>query len=172
MLRRKETLTTENLVLKSLEDSDSSALFSVLENPLVRKTYMSPVFESDDARNKFFLRMKEVSNNFDRFVYGIYLNKSLIGLINDVARENDEVEVGYCLHPDVWNKGYATEALKAAIQELFRIGFKTVVAAHFDGNLASGKVMQKSGMVRINRQEVIEYQGVKHQCIYYAITNK
>lgn len=76
------------------------------------------------------------------------------------------------MHPNYWNKGYATEALKVAIKELFRIGYKTVVAGHFVENLASGKVMQKSGMVRINRQEVIEYQGVKHPCIYYAITNK
>lgn len=172
MLQRKENLTTKNLVLKSIEDDDRNDVFSVFENALVGKTYMIPVFPDDEAREKFFLRLKENTLKTTRFCYGIYCNKSFIGLLNDVDVKNDEIEVGYCLHPDVWNRGYATEALEAAIKELFRMGYKTVVAAHFIENSASGRVMQKCGMTRINREEVIEYKGVKHQCIYYAITNK
>ena len=128
MLERKEILTTKNLVLKSIEDDDRNDVFSVFENPLVGKTYMTPVFENDEARERFFSRLKENTLKTTRFCYGIYCNKSFIGLLNDVDVKNDEVEVGYCLHPNYWNKGYATEALKVAIKELFRIGYKTVVA--------------------------------------------
>lgn len=172
MLERKEILITKNLVLKSIGDNDKKTVLSVFENPLVGKTYMTPVFENDEARERFFSRLKENTLKTTRFCYGIYFNKSFIGLLNDVDVKNDEIEVGYCLHPDVWNRGYATETLEAAIKELFRMGYKTVVAAHFIENPASGRVMEKCGMTRINREEVIEYKGVKHQCIYYAITNK
>lgn len=172
MLKRKEILTTKNLVLKSIEKNDRNDVFSVFENDLVGKTYMLPVFTDDEAREKFLIRLIENTQKSERFCYGIYCNKSFIGLLNDVSVENDEIEVGYCLHPNYWNKGYATEALEIAIKELFRIGYKTVVAAHFVENHASGRVMQKCGMKKIDKTEVIEYQGSKHQCIYYAINNK
>lgn len=172
MLQRKEILTTKNLVLKPIEDNDRKDVFSVFENQLVGKTYMIPVFPDDEAREKFFLRLKENTLKTARFCYGIYFNKSFIGLLNDVSVENDEVEVGYCLHPNYWNKGYATGALEVAIKELFRIGYKTVVAGHFAENLASGRVMQKCGMTKIDKTDEIEYKGIKHLCVYYAITNK
>lgn len=172
MLKRKETLVTKNLILKSIEKSDRNNVFSVFENALVGKTYMIPVFIDDATREKFLIRLIENTKKIEKFCYGIYLNKSFIGLLNDVNVENDEIEVGYCLHPNYWNKGYATEALDAAIKELFRIGYKTVVAAHFIENPASGRVMQKCGMKKIEKTEVIEYQGSEHQCIYYAINNK
>ena len=59
MLKRKEILTTKNLILKSIEDSDRNDVFSVFENTLVGKTYMLPVFVDDAAREKFFIRLKE-----------------------------------------------------------------------------------------------------------------
>ncbi len=172
MLKRKEILTTKNLILKSIEKSDRNDVFSVFENAFVGKTYMLSVFADDEAREKFLIRLIENTKKSERFCYGIYLNKSFIGLLNDVNVESDEIEVGYCLHPNYWNKGYATEALEVAIKELFRIGYKTVVAAHFIENPASGRVMQKCGMKKIEKTEVIEYQGSKHQCVYYAISNK
>ncbi len=172
MLKRKEVLTTKSLILKPIENGDKKDVLAVFENKLVGKTYMTPVFDSDEAREKFFARIKEVSQKDEIFCYGIYLNKSFIGLLNDTSVENDEIELGYCLHPDYWNKGYATETLEAAIKELFRMGYKNVMAAHFIENPASGRVMQKCGMTKIEKTEVIEYQGTKHPCIYYAITNK
>ena len=172
MNKRNAVLTTKNLVLKSIEYCDKSDVFSVFENALVTKTYMVPVFADDEAREKFLQRLIENTEKVNRFCYGIYLNDRFIGLLNDVDVKDDEVEVGYCLHPDFWNKGYATEALEVAISELFAIGYKTVIAAHFIENPASGRVMQKCGMTRIEKTEVIEYQGTSHPCIYYAITKK
>lgn len=172
MLKRNAFLTTKNLILKPIEYCDKNEAFSVFENVLVAKTYMVPVFEDDEAREKFLLRLIENTQKAERFCYGIYLNKTFIGLLNDVEVKDDEVEVGYFLHPKFWNKGYATEALKVAIDELFTIGYKTVMTAHFIENPASGRVMQKCGMSKIDKTEVIEYQGSKHPCIYYAITNK
>ena len=170
MLNKKEQIQTERLLLKSLENEDEKAVFELLENPLVSKTYMSPVFKNEEEKEKFFLRLKNLSKGYERFLYGIYLNKSLIGFINDTGIKNDEIELGYLLSPKEWNKGYMTEALKAAINELFRMGFRTVQAAHFECNPASGKVMQKAGMKKIEKAEIINYQNIEHRCVFYEIT--
>ena len=169
---RKDTLVTERLVLKSFENKDKEDVIKLLENPLVAKTYMCPVFESEEHKDKFFSRFREISKGKDKLLYGIFLNEKVIGFINEVEKNDEEMELGYVISPNEWNKGYATEALKAVIKELFRIGFKRVVAAHFEINPASGKVMIKGGMQKIDRTEVIEYQGIKHNCVYYAIESK
>ena len=86
-----------------------------------------------------------------------------------MSKEEDTIEVGYSLSPKYWNKGYATEALSCAIQELFRIGYNHVKAAHFIENKASGRVMQKAGMHLMDEVEDIQYRGSVHHCIYYQI---
>lgn len=172
MINKKEQIITKRLVLKPLEDSDEKATISLLENPLVVKTYMSPIFKNDEERKTFFRRLKDISHNNEKILYGIYLNKSLIGFINSVSIENDWVELGYLISPNEWNRGYATEALTGVINSLFEIGFKTIECGHFECNPASGKVMQKSGMKRIEKTEVVVYQGIKHNCVFYQITNK
>ena len=72
MLKRKEILTTKNLILKSIEQSDRNDVFSVFENTLVGKTYMTPVFTDDEAREKFLIRLIENTQKSERFCYGIY----------------------------------------------------------------------------------------------------
>ena len=55
------------------------------------------------------------------------------------------------------------------IKELFRLGFKEVEAAHFDFNIASGKVMMKCGMKQIEKEVIVEYRDHNYKCIYYSI---
>ena len=43
-------------------------------------------------------------------------------------------------------KGFATEAVEACIEELFRMGFAHIRAGFFEGNVASCRVMEKCGM--------------------------
>lgn len=172
MIPKKEQIITPRLVLKSLEDSDEDRAIYLYEHPLVSKTFMSPVFHNEGEKKAFYKRLKDFSKNNDRIVYGIYLNKSLIGIINDVGIKNDSIELGYLIDPDLWNRGYATEALTAVINSLFEIGFKTIECGHFENNPASGRVMQKSGMHKVEKTEVVDYLGEKHNCLFYEITNK
>ena len=104
-------------------------------------------------------------------MFGIFLNEKCIGFLNEVEKNLDTIEVGYFISSKEWNKGYATEALRAAIIELFIIGYKVVKAGHFECNPASGKVMQKCGMKKTSEQQFIEYRGNIHSCIFYEIKN-
>ena len=172
MLVRKDKITTKNLVLKPLENEDRNALVSLLEDPLIKKTYMCPVFKSQEDKNKCFLRLKDISEEKNKILYGIYLNKLLIGFINEVVSFNDTIELGYLITPNQWNKGYATEALSTTISEVVRMGYKVVECGHFEEKPASGKVMQKCGMQKIAKTEPIEYAGATHLCVYYHLENK
>ena len=172
MLERKEQLSTDRLTLKSILENDKKDLLKIVENPLVKKSYMLPDLSSEEERENFFQRIRNSTLNKERFVYGIYSKNKIIGYINQVALENEVIELGYFIDPIEWNKGYATEALKVSIDELFRIGIKVVQAAHFENNPASGRVMQKAGMHSIEKVEIITYRNAEHRCLYYEIDNK
>ena len=169
MLIRKDELVSERLTLKSIEEKDKKDLLEIVKDPKVKKSYMLPDFSSEEEEEKFFQKLSNFTLNKEKFVYGIYSKNKIIGFINQVSLENDVIELGYFIASNEWNKGYATEALKTAINELFRMGIKAVQAAHFESNPASGRVMQKAGMLKIEKIEVIVYREQEHKCVYYEI---
>lgn len=79
------------------------------------------------------------------------------------------IEVGYVISPEYKGNGYATEALKAAIDELFRMGYNHVTAVFFEENAASRRVMEKCGMHLLDMEDTEDYQGVTHRCLYCGI---
>lgn len=161
-------IETERLVLKPLTDSDRDNMIELLTNSEIKKTYMLPDFENEEQVEKLFQRIKTGSQADEVYQVGIFLNGELIGFANEVEREEDKIELGYMLHPKHHNNGYATEMLKAMIEEMFARGFAEVLAGAFEENLASMRVMEKSGMTRIEKADEIEYRGVVHKCVYYS----
>ena len=168
MKSRNTILKDSEISLKVISLPDLNTLTDILLDSKVKETYMIPDMDKNDAIN-FSKRLMDLSNNLDLFIYGIYFNDEIIGLLNQVDLKDLEIEVGYFISSKYWNKGYATIALKLAIDELFRIGYKRVMAAHFENNIASARVMQKCGMQKIDKIEELEYRGILHKCIYYAI---
>ena len=76
---------------------------------------------------------------------------TVIGTIGFVwySSENNSAELGYSFSREHWNHGYATQALKAVTDTLFRsLPLNRLEAQHDVRNPASGRVMQKSGFVR------------------------
>ena len=169
MLVKNPILTSERLVLASFKDEDFSDAMLLFKDPLVKKTYMLPDLDDREKEEAFFKRIQKVTSSEEHYSYGVFLDGKAIGLINDVTIEGEEIEVGYCFASPYWGKGYATEAFKTLIEELFRVGFKIIQAAHFNENPASGRVMVKCGLSKISKTEEIEYRGMVHSCTYYEI---
>ena len=161
-------IKTERLELKPLSDSDRDNMIELLTNSEIKKTYMLPDFENEEQAEKLFLRLKEGSLAEKVYQVGIFLNGEVIGYANEVERDGDKIELGYMIHPNHHNKGYGTEMLKAMIEEMFERGFKEVLAGAFKENPASMRVMEKSGMTRIEKTDEIEYRGKVHKCVYYS----
>lgn len=159
------------LTLKPFSPVDAQSALDILTNNDVKQTYMLPDFESREAAHPLFQRLLELSRSTDRYVRGIYLKDQLIGFLNDVEIHGTSMELGYVIHPNHCGKGYMTEALRAAISELFQKGYRKIIAGAFDHNIASIRVMEKAGMQRLNKSDTIEYRGEVHHCIYYSIEN-
>ena len=83
------------------------------------------------------------------------------------------IALGYCLGSKWWNKGYATEALKAVIKYLLlEKDYYLIEANYRSSNPASGKVMQNAGMKYDGtlRSRKIDPDGTRSDVICYSIT--
>ena len=169
MKKKQEILHTARLTLKAFEPCDKPQMMEIFYNKEIKKTYMLPDFDSPAQAEALFQKMMNISRAEDRFEYGIYLDHTLIGFINDCEIKGTSIELGYVIAPAYQGQGFATEALGICIQELFAMGFAQVKAGFFEGNIASCRVMQKCGMHKIDFEEDIEYRGLLRHCIYYAI---
>jgi ribosomal-protein-alanine N-acetyltransferase len=74
---------------------------------------------------------------------------SLVGAIDLFFRlARHQAGSGYWIGRDYWGQGYATEALRAAIAWGFdELGLHRIEAMHLTRNPASGRVMEKAGML-------------------------
>ena len=170
MLHNKaQILKTDHLCLHALSDRDGDAAIDLFMDREIGETYMVPDFQSREEARTLFETIKKLSCTPERFVYGIYLQETLIGFLNDVVIADGSIELGYVISPAQKGNGYATEALGAAIRELFRQGFSAVKAGAFQENRASMRVMEKCGMSQTGELEQIPYRGKDHTCIYYEI---
>jgi RimJ/RimL family protein N-acetyltransferase len=165
-------IVTQRLCLRQISPEDREEMFALLTNEEVSRTYMIPEFQSEEEINRLFEVFQRLSRSEDRFVYGISLDDRLIGFLNDVEVREGDVELGYVIHPDQKGRGFATEALGAAMAELFDAGFSTVRAGAFEENRASMRVMEKCGMALTGEEEQIEYRGKMRRCICYAKRNE
>ena len=167
----KSMLITRRLIIKTYEDTDEERMVELLTDETIRETYMLPEFDTRSQAVTYFKKLRQVSFSADHYEYGIYRNNELIGFVNDVSIEKDSIEIGFVIHPDSQNNGYATEMLFAVIKDLFSRGFSTVTACVFENNKASRRVLEKCGMKRAKEETNIHYQGRQRHCIYYSVSS-
>lgn len=94
----------------------------------------------------------------------------LFGFCGFLHQEVDgakEIEIGYRLHPDFWDKGLATEAARAVRDHAFRdLKLARVVSLVHVDNHASKRVAEKNGMTIEKRTD---FKGFP--TLVYAITS-
>lgn len=170
-LRKKALIKTERLTLKPFGVQDVDGLVDLLTNPDITRTFMVPAFEcrsqAETLANKLiaFSQVQDTTH----LEYGIYLDGKIIGFVNDCGIMDDEIEIGYVIHPHHQGRGYATEAVRAVIQELRDMGFHKVSAGYFSGNTVSRRVMEKCGMRQTDVTAEQEYRGQCFVCCYCEI---
>ena len=160
-------ITTPRLTLRPFRKGDEADTTVIMRSDRVNPTYMLPDLDEAGAK-KLFARFVEMSAKEDRFVAAVCLEDRVIGWLNDTEVCGDSMELGWVIHPDYWGKGYATEAVRAAVKALHGEGFRCVYAGAFTENPASLRVMQKAGMTLMDKTEDLEYRGKTHHCIFYA----
>lgn len=160
---------TRRLAVGPINEPNILALTALLTDEVVKQTYMVPDFDSPADAETLARRLMALSRNPDRYMAGIFLEDTLIGILHDVEIKGDAVELGYALLPAYYNQGYCSEALRGAIQWLGQHGFRKVITGAFEENRASIRVMEKCGMTLQPETDEIDYRGKIHRCVYYAV---
>lgn len=65
----------------------------------------------------------------------------------DINCENIATNIGYVFFPNAWGQGYATESVQAVCTHLEMNDIKRIFATVTKGNLASYRVLEKSGFL-------------------------
>ena len=147
---------------------DEPVILEILTDPTVAQTYMLPEYQRKEEAIPLFRRLMALSLQKDRYVRCIRQNGGAIGFLNDVEIKRSKIELGYVIHPQFQGRGYMTQALNQAIEELLQNGYEEVICGAFENNLASMRVMEKCGMQKQDYTDTLEYRGETHRCLYYA----
>ncbi len=153
--------------LRPILSEDRERMLDILTSPKVNRTYMLPDYEHREDAAPLFLRLMEMCRDDSKYVRAVATEEGLVGFLNHTDIQDREIELGYVIHPDFHGKGYMTQALQLAMDELFNLGYSEVITGAFSTNAASIRVMEKCGMERLEKTDEIEYRGVTHTCVYY-----
>lgn len=147
-----ERINTERLLLRRFQLADVEDMFKnwASDSEVTKFLTWKPHKSIEDTKKIIELWVKDYDNkNYYNWVIELKEIGEVIGGISIVQldEENYSCEIGYCISRVYWSKGITSEALKAVIDYLFsEVGFNRIVAKHDTKNVASGKVMYKSGM--------------------------
>ena len=170
-------LTSNRLLYRKPQLTDASRLYSTYtSDPEVThfvtwKPHTS-VSQTQDFLN-FCLNKWDEGNELNYLVETLDEHKT-IGMVKVTFNDNS-VNLGYAFAKKFWGRGYATEAVKTFMNSLFTTKKIETIQAFCDvENIASAKVMEKSGMKYKKRLlEYIIHPNIspnKRDCLLYAIT--
>lgn len=170
-------IETERLLLRRVVKADADDIFSNwASDPLVTRYMTWKTHESVAVTRCYvasLLRALKLSSCYEWIIVLKETNRA-IGAIG-VAKLDSSLEsaqVGYCLSRAFWNRGIMSEALGAVIGFLFNeVGVNRIEAYHHVKNIVSGRVMEKSGMLKegIRRDGERDSEGVFCDTVCYAI---
>jgi ribosomal-protein-alanine N-acetyltransferase len=149
---KKPYLETKRLILRAIETTDLESLYRFRSLPKVyRYLVASPDTKKDTANFIKWTISERKKKPVQNYYWAVVVKKTgdLIGKcnINIVSPGHQEASLGYDLHPDFWNQGYATEATKEMISFGFRdVKLHRIYATCDPKNVGSGKVLLKAGM--------------------------
>ncbi|WMM25224.1 GNAT family N-acetyltransferase [Tissierella sp. MB52-C2] len=139
-------LETERLVLRDISNEDAEDIVRIWSDPRVNKYLQDPLYSNVEV----IKGMIPVINSSLNYAFVIIQKdtETIIGTcgIGPQVSLEDEWEFGYCLGPEAWGNGYATEILCALIRLAQKNGIKAVVGEVAIDNLQSVKVMEKNGL--------------------------
>ena len=144
-------IETPRLILRHFVDEDLDALAALMANGDFMR-FSSGVFTREQTASFLFDRVIAPARAGlpSQFALVSREESRLIGycgFFRQIVDEVDEIEIGYRLHPDYWNRGLATEAARAVRDYAFGVlQLERVISLIHPDNRASRRVTEKNGM--------------------------
>lgn len=160
-------------------EGDIDKLTNINMDPQVMEFF--PAVQSQERTRQFVKRMKElfVEKGFCYFAVEELNTNEFIGFIG-LSVQNFEsdftpcIDIGWRLHTNKWNKGFATEGARRCIDYAFNdLKLKSVHAITPKVNAASVRVMQKIGMkeLKLFNHPLLGSNERLQECVLYGIVN-
>jgi RimJ/RimL family protein N-acetyltransferase len=166
-------LKTERLVLRPFTLSDAPEVERLAGLKQVADTTLSiPHPYPPGAAVDWIRSHRDVWEHGSDVTYAIIeaSTSALVGAISLMIKpQHRRAEIGYWIAPEVWGRGYATEASQRMIDFGFDfLNLHRIEARHFLRNPASGRVMQKLGMQQegVERDWAIKWDRFESLALY------
>ena len=173
VLYKNERIETERLILRKAQEGDAADLLEYASDPEVVETLMwGGLTTIEEARSSIFDYYWASPGKW--LIEHKATGKMIGGIDLQLKHSHDKVTFGYVLNKRFWGKGYMSEAFKAVLDLCFgQLEVNRAEARHYTNNPASGRVMEKAGMVR----EGMALQGERvkgefRDVIFYGITKE
>ncbi|MDJ0571800.1 MAG: GNAT family N-acetyltransferase [Pleurocapsa sp. MO_192.B19] len=167
------TLQTVRLILRPFELADASEVQKLAGAREIASVTLNIPHPYEDG-----MAEEWISTHQETFEQGKSVNFAIIekettrlcGAIGlGINSQNSNAELGYWIGVPYWRQGYCTEAALAVVAYGFEnLNLHRIHSSHFIRNPASGRVMQKVGMIREGclRQDVQKWGKFEDLVIY------
>jgi len=164
-------LETPRLILRPFREEDIGRFAELMADPDFTRFSPGPyTYEQTQGVLQKFLSWNQADLP-SQFAVIFRANNDLVGycgFLHHKVDGKDEIEIGYRLHPDYWNRGLASEAAQAVRDHAFRdLNLGRVISLIHPDNVPSRRVAEKNGM-KIERDTV--FRGFPTQV--FAITRE
>jgi RimJ/RimL family protein N-acetyltransferase len=159
-------IRTARLILRSARPDDLEAMHAVLSDPRATLWWSTPPHETLEQTAAWLEGM--IANGPDHPDFVIELDGRVVGKAGFWRLP----DIGYILHPDVWGRGLAGEAVGAAIDHVFRTREIETLTADVDPeNAASIRLLERLGFVRTGFAErTWNIGGVWKDSVFHALS--
>ncbi len=141
---------TERLTIRNVNKNDETAIFKAASCPQIGFMHSNEFTDADKVRQYIDVLEREyLAGKYRTLAVTEKSSDILIGLLTiDKDYIFPRAEISYWIDIPHRNMGYATEAVMAAIGYGFdSLLLNRIQAMYFTDNTASGRVLQKAGMV-------------------------
>ena len=140
-------LETKRLMLRPWEEADAEECFRYAKDPRVGPIAGWPVHTDVENSRQIIRDVLAVPETYAIILRETGLPIGSIGLHhNDLARGEDEAELGYWLGVPYWGHGLVPEAAREVLRHAFEdLGLARVWCAYYEGNEKSRRVQEKLG---------------------------
>ncbi len=170
-------LTSERLILRSLNINDASDMFDYAKRDNVGPKAGWKPHETIEETKEIISKM--VSEFFTDDNIGIFaiVDKSSLKMIGTLglhrlSKRTGSVELGYVLNPDYWGRGLMVEAVTTVIPWIFNdLNLYRLECCHHDYNHQSKRVIEKLGFTfeGIARKKAVLIDGTRCDLYTYSI---
>jgi ribosomal-protein-alanine N-acetyltransferase len=145
-----DILETDRLTLREFVPEDVEAMARVLSDPQTMRYYPAPFDRAAVTEWIDRNRGRYAEDGYGLWAMILKSSGELIGdcgLTRQTVGDADEIEIGYHVRRDLWNRGYASEAAQACKSYGFeKLNARRLISLIRPANLASCRVAEKNGM--------------------------